>query len=288
MQSFQKILFPIDLSDACTAAAPLVEAMAKKFQAQLTLLHVLEMPPTYATDWYGYMALIDTEAIRNARINEVNSYLTDKFQGLDVRRVVEDGDAAHVINNYAQEHGTDLIMMPTHGYGTFRSLLLGSVTSKVLHDAACPVWTGVHMEEEAPPASANFANIMCAIDLTEASTVTMRFASMLAHDFHSKLWLVHAVPGAEAGPEKYFDADLQAYLQAEARKTIQEMQERTGITAQLCLGAGEVPHIVREAALHHAADLLVIGRGHATRTLGRLRTNVYNIIRQSPCPVISV
>jgi nucleotide-binding universal stress UspA family protein len=287
MQSFQKILFPIDLSDSCNAAAPLVETMAKKFQAQLTLLHVLEMPPTYATDWYGYMALIDTDAIRNARINEVDSYLTDKFKGLDVRRVVEEGDAAHLITNYAQEHGADLIMMPTHGYGTFRSLLLGSVTAKVLHDAACPVWTGVHMEET-PPASANFANIMCAVDLTDASIAAMRFASNLARDFHSKLWLIHAVPGPEAGPEKYFDADLQTYLQAEARKTIEKMQETAGITAQLCLGAGEVPHIVREAAQHHAADLLVIGRGHATRTLGRLRTNVYSIIRQSPCPVISV
>ena len=45
MLAFQKILFPIDLSDSCTAAAPLVEAMAKKFQAQVTLLHILEMPP---------------------------------------------------------------------------------------------------------------------------------------------------------------------------------------------------------------------------------------------------
>jgi nucleotide-binding universal stress UspA family protein len=58
--------------------------------------------------------------------------------------------------------------------------------------------------------------------------------------------------------------------------------------AQLCLGAGEVSHVVRQAALHHGADLVVIGRGHATRTLGRLRTNVYSIIRESPCPVISV
>jgi len=287
MLAFQKILFPIDLSDSCTAAAPLVETMARKFQAQLTLLHVLEMPPTYATDWYGYMALVDTDAIRDARINEVNAYLTDKFQGLDVRREVLEGDPAVMVVNYAQEHGADLIMMPTHGYGVFRSLLLGSVTAKVLHDAACPVWTGVHMEK-APPPSATFANLMCAVDLTETNIETMRFASRLAADFQAQLWLVHAVPGPEAGPEKYFDADLQTYLQTEARKTIEEMQKTAGVRARLCLGSGEVAHIVGEAAQHHAADLLVIGRGHATRTLGRLRTNTYSIIRQSPCPVISV
>ena len=41
MQTFQKILFPIDMSDSSTAAAPFVETMAKKFQAEVTLFHVL-------------------------------------------------------------------------------------------------------------------------------------------------------------------------------------------------------------------------------------------------------
>lgn len=287
METFQKILFPIDMSESCTAAAPFVEAMAKKFQAELTLFHVLEMPAGYVTDWYGYMALVDTEAIRGARCNEVEKYLKDKFQEVKVLRVMVEGDAAHEVAKYAHDHGTDLIMMPTHGYGVFRSLLLGSVTAKVLHDAACPVWTGVHVEE-ALPASASFSSVMCAVDLGEQSVSSMQFASKLAHDFQAKLWLVHAVPGAETRPEKYFDADLQAFLQEEARKQITKLQQEAGIVAQLCLGAGEVPHVVCEAAKHHKADLLVIGRGRVTRTLGRLRTNVYSIIRQSPCPVISV
>jgi len=287
MQALPKILFPIDMSDSCTAAAPFVETMAKKFQAEVTLLHVLEMPPGYVTDWYGYLALVDTDAIRGARQNEVDSYLNDRFQGFNVRRVMLEGDPAQMINNYALEHGADLIMMPTHGYGVFRGMLLGSVTAKVLHDASCPVWTGVHVEE-APPNSATFERIMCAVDLTEKSIPTMQFASKLAQDFQAKLWLVHAVPGAETRPQKYFDADLEAFLEDEARKAIGKMQETAGVVAQLCLGAGEVPHVVRDAALHHGADLLVIGRGKATRALGRLRTNVYSIIRQSPCPVISV
>ena len=287
MQAFQKILFPVDMSDGCTAAAPFVEAMVRKFHAHLTLLHVLEMPPGYVTDWYGYMALVDTDAIRGARKKEVDRYLKNNFEGLNVERVMQEGEAAGEITTYAEEHGADLIMMPTHGYGIFRSLLLGSVTAKVLHDAACPVWTGVHVEET-PAASSTLANIMCAVDLTDKSLPAMQFASKLAQDFKARLWLVHAVPGAETRPEKYFDADLQTFLQEEARHAIAKMQQSAGVVAQLCLGAGEVPHVVRDAALHHNADLVVIGRGHATRALGRLRTNVYSIIRQSPCPVISV
>lgn len=286
MQTFQKILFPVDMSDSCLAAAPWVDAMARKFKASVTLLHVLEMPPAYATDWYGFMAMVDMSSIRNSRINELNAFLANKFAGVPVSRVMPEGAPEEVISHYAEEQGMDLIMMPTHGYGSFRSFLLGSVTAKVLHDAICPIWTGVHVEQITPP-SGKFENVMCAVDLTEKSVPTMKFAARLAEDLGANLWLIHAVPGADVRPEKYFDADLQQYLEEEARKTIQEMQAKAGIEARICLGAGDVSRVVSEAALHHAADLVIAGRGHATRTLGRLRTHVYSIIRESPCPVIS-
>jgi nucleotide-binding universal stress UspA family protein len=288
MQTFQKILFPVDMSDSCQAAAPWVEKMAKRFNASVTLLHVLEMPPAYATDWYGFMAMVDMSAIRDSRINELSVFLKDEFAGIPVSRVMLEGAPETIISRYAREQGFDLIMMPTHGYGTFRSLLLGSVTAKVLHDAVCPVWTGVHVEQ-APPPAPKFESIMCAIDLTEKSIPAMKFAARLSEDVRAKLWLVHAVPGADVRPEKYFDGDLQQYLEEEARKTIQDMQTTAGIKAAgICLGAGDAARVVREAAEHHAAELVVAGRGHATRTLGRLRTRVYSIIRESPCPVISV
>ena len=288
MRAFQKILFPVDMSDSCTATAPFVEAMAKRYSADLTLLHVLEMPSGLIPDWYGgAVPVIDTSTIWQAETEAAQSYLTGKFQGLKVQRVVIEGDAAQTIDDYARENGIDLIMMPTHGYGLFRTLLLGSVTAKVLHDAACPVWTGVHVENAAA-VSPEFATVLCAIDRTEDSIPSMRFACRLAQDNNAKLVLVHAIPGAEVAPEKYFDTDLRHYLEEDARKTIGQLQQTAGVGAPLCLGSGEVSHVVRDSALGHGADLIVIGRGHATRTLGRLRSNVYSIIREAPCPVISV
>jgi nucleotide-binding universal stress UspA family protein len=288
MRAFQKILFPVDMSDSSTATAPFVEAMAKKYNAELTLLHVLEMPSGLIPDWYGgAVPVIDTTAIWQAETEAAQSYLADKFQGLKVHRVVVQGDAAQTIDDYARENGMDLIMMPTHGYGLFRTLLLGSVTAKVLHDTSCPVWTGVHVQN-APAVSPDFTTILCAVDRTEDSVATMRLACRLAHDNQARLVLVHAIPGAEVAPEKYFDTDLRAYLEEDARKAIAQLQESAGVHAPLCLGAGEVSHVVRDSALGHSADLVVIGRGHATRTLGRLRSNVYSIIREAPCPVISV
>jgi nucleotide-binding universal stress UspA family protein len=46
--------------------------------------------------------------------------------------------------------------------------------------------------------------------------------------------------------------------------------------------------VVCTAAERLGADVLVVGRGSAAGMFGRLRTNAYSIIRQSPCPVVSV
>jgi hypothetical protein len=46
--------------------------------------------------------------------------------------------------------------------------------------------------------------------------------------------------------------------------------------------------VVHQAALGHSADIVVIGRGVIQKPLGRLRTGAYEIIREAPCPVISV
>jgi nucleotide-binding universal stress UspA family protein len=287
MRAFQKILFPVDMSDSSTVTAPFVDAMARRYNADLTLLHVLQMPSGLIPDWYGgAVPVIDTAAVWEAESEAAREYLTGSFEGLRVQRVVTEGDVAQAIERYARENGTDLIMMPTHGYGLFRTLLLGSVTAKVLHDSSCPVWTGVHVEN-APAVSPELATILCAVDRTEDSIATMRFACRLAHDHQANLFLVHAIPGAEVAPEKYFDTDLRQYLEDDARKTIAHLQHSAGVHAPLCLGAGEAAHVVRDSALGHSADLVVIGRGRATRTLGRLRSNVYSIIREAPCPVIS-
>ena len=81
---------------------------------------------------------------REAAIAEIGSSV---FNGVTVERVIQDGAPAEIIARYVRERGVDLIVMPTHGYGGFRRVLLGSVTAKVLHEVRCPVWTTAHSED---------------------------------------------------------------------------------------------------------------------------------------------
>jgi len=287
MSMFQKILFPVDMSDGSRNAAPSVDAIVKQFNAQLTLLHVMEKPPAYFTSWYGFESVVDMQAIRNSRINELDQFLSDVFSGPRVSRAVIDGEPAEAITEYARQNHFDLVAMPTHGLGLFREFLIGSVTAKVLHDCPVPVWTDIHAETVALPVR-GFADIMCAVDLEEKSIPLIRFASGIANHCQARLWLVHAVPGAETRPEKYLETEFVDYLQTEARRTLTDRLKALDVKATICIGVGRVAQVVRHSAAEHKAGIVVTGRGHTTRTLGRLRTHVYSIIRESPCPVISV
>jgi len=84
--------------------------------------------------------------------------------------------------------------MATHGYGPFRRFLLGSVTAKVLHDAACPVWTGPHLEQAPSYRNIGFHRIVCAIDLAQRSRAVLEWAGRFAREFDAELDIVHVLP----------------------------------------------------------------------------------------------
>jgi nucleotide-binding universal stress UspA family protein len=223
------------------------------------------------------------------RKKELDDFLNDEFQGLRIQRVTETGEAGAVITAYATASAMELIMMPTHGYGPFRRLLLGSVTAKVLHDADRPVWTSAHAEQANASNEVVIRKILCAVDFTREGQPLLRSAAGIAKDLGGELRLVHAIPTLEAATELSRDLLGAPELLCDVvQKEIDKLQGEAGTNAALCLETGDVGKVVRRAALRHGADLVVIGRGRIEETLGRLRSNSYNIIRESPCPVVSV
>lgn len=286
--TIKHILFPVDFSEQSRLAAPFVASMAKQFGAQVSLISVIQPYWEIAGGTLVPAGPImanpaDVEQQLEARLNGA---LHTELAGLEVHRIAQLGDPAQTITQYAQSEGIDLIMMPTHGYGPFRTLLLGSVASKVLHDAECPVWTAAHVKEI--PAHKQVQTVLCATDATPKSVPVMQWASEFARGSGGKLRFVHALPARGAWPERQFDREFESTLRQKAREDIERQMQSLGIQAPICLLAGEVSDVVREAATKHAADLVIIGRGTLDETLGRLRTQSYEIIRSAPCPVLSV
>lgn len=288
MLPIKHILFPVDFSNRCCGAAPFVAAVASRFGAKVTLLSVAQLFPYAGLGDPGGAVIIDTEEILNEIKDRLDNALVKEFAHLAVERIAELGDPAKVIVDFAHKKAVDLIMMPTHGYGPFRSLLLGSVTAKVLHDAECPVWTAAHVDQHPVKDHLRMKSILCSVDGSEKSVALMQWASRLAGDLGATLRLVHVIAGVESWPARQMDRQFEDDMRLEARKNIEELQKAAGVDCPLCIAVGDVAEGVREEARRHGADLVVIGRGVIHQTLGRLRTHAHEIIRESPCPTLSV
>ncbi len=290
MPSLARILLPVDFSGRSRGAARYAEVLGARFGSQVTLLHVVP-PPHYEFSVLevGGSVLNELYASRSRQLKQdLEVHLRDELGNLPVARVLLDGDPARKLVEYAHDNRVDLILMPTHGYGPFRRFILGSVTAKVLHDADCPVMTGVHLEEAPPTDAIAFRRVLVAVDLGPGSAKTLEWASWLSSAVGAALTLLHVTPSLEALSGEYFDPEWRQRLAEEARTEIAKVTEQAGANPEVLIDNGEASGVICATARNLQADLLVIGRGSAAGMFGRLRTNAYAIIRQSPCPVVSV
>ena len=132
--------------------------------------------------------------------------------------------------------------------------------------------------EDAPPLDAvTCERIVCAVDLKPSSARVLDWAARLAEEYQAELTVVHVIPAGETRRAR-----------SEARVKLEDLQAAARAPAVLRVETGEVAKVVAELGGELNADLLVIGRKAEPGILGRLEMTAYSIIRQSPCPVVSV
>lgn len=287
MEPLKHIVFPYDFSRQAMQAMPFVRAIASKFGAKVTIVGVV--PPVWNTVSADLPALVGEELAEKERDlqSRLDRAFAGEFPGIATERITTTGDPALRIVDLAHGQGADLIMMPTHGFGIFRSMLLGSVTAKVLHDAKCPVWTATHAEEQRSPAEPR--TILCAVDGDPQQAVSlMQWAAAFSKKTGSALKLLHVVPPVSDWLAIPSERELQEQVRNEGRVQMESLRASAGVDVPLTIAVGKITDTVTEEARQGGADLIVIGRGSVQSTLGRLRTHVYGIVQQSPCPVLSV
>lgn len=296
MLPFRKILFPTDLSEHSAEALPYLARIAKEFGSHIVLLRAFDSNEAFAAIAAagGVIPGGSSYGLTGHAEAALAQFGKEALSGLPVERVLGAGEAADCISHYAEAHAIDLIVMPTHGRGRFRRLLLGSVTSKVLHDVPIPVWTTAHAETLAQQSSQPIRNILVAVDLSCESPKILAAASEIGGHFGATLRLVHAVTSVEVQPGVVFpggvidDAPFQRFLLDTARQRMTALQCEAQTNFEVCIQLGIVATVLREAAIAQKAQLMIVGRGRLTKPLGRLRTNISSIIRDSPCPVLSL
>jgi nucleotide-binding universal stress UspA family protein len=287
---FSKILVPVDFSRRSLGMVHYACKLGARYKAKVTLLNVIETPcygvPGAGLELPAFAPVLpEWKAQHEARLDE---FARSACPDVAVEAVVVEGNPAGKIVESACTMGADLLTMPTHGYGVFRRLLIGSVTSKVLHDVACPVFTGVHVEATPAAGRIHFDRVLCAVDLKRDCQRVLQWAASFATDFAARLIVLHVVPMPFVPTDSAFDANWFSELEQMATTQLSDLCSELGVTAEVRTATGSPITCTASTAREEHADVVVIGRSTDEHLGGRLRANAYGIIRQSPCPVISV
>jgi nucleotide-binding universal stress UspA family protein len=126
------------------------------------------------------------------------------------------------------------------------------------------------------------------VDGTPKTRELMLWALEFSQKLGATLRLVHVVPPISDWLALPTERELQEQVRDQARANIASLQQSAGIELPLRVAVGRIAETVTEEARQEEAGLVIIGRGSLQSPLGRLRTHAYTIIRQSPCPVLSV
>lgn len=140
-QTPKRILVPTDFSSHALAALEHARALARRFGAQIDLLHVMERPQYVALNATDLLSLSDaTLPERKARRRAMHAVDDASIDQIAVNVHIRHGDAADQIGHVAREHDSDLLVLSTHGTISRTHHPLGHVAEKVLRRIARPVF----------------------------------------------------------------------------------------------------------------------------------------------------
>ena len=136
---FSKILVPVDGSDISYRAFDSALFLSERLGSKITAIHVIEKVPTvYIQSQKILDEILETHKNESQKIlDECSSIATKK--GIAINTTLLEGNPASTILEFSQMEKYEVIIIGSRGMGHFKELILGSVSSKILHHSSCPV-----------------------------------------------------------------------------------------------------------------------------------------------------
>jgi nucleotide-binding universal stress UspA family protein len=140
MIDWKRICCAIDFEAASRVGMEGAADLARRLEAELTLVHVLVRPPPAASD-----VLVSSRGVVEAEAEESEEKLSawraeaERRAGRTVHARLLSGDAATEIVRHAREERFDLVVVGTHGRTGIPHLVLGAVAERVARQCPCPV-----------------------------------------------------------------------------------------------------------------------------------------------------
>ena len=296
MLQVRRVVCPVDFSPISKRALDHAAVIARWYEAELVVLHVIPFLPTM----FGFPAAVDSAAVAAADADVVIPTLTEFVAESEtmvsgIQKMVRSGSPAVEILRYAAETDADLLVLGTHGRTGFERFMVGSVTEKVLRKASCPVLTVPPHGEDQPPRPV-FARILCGADFSEVSNHAAEYALSLAQEANGGLTLLHVVDWM---PDKNFakypqfdDAGYRQVIMREARRQLDALvpaEARNWCEPDLRISCGKPYREILRIAAEDQSDLIVLGaHGHGPIDHMLFGSTTEHVVRQAPCPVLTI
>jgi nucleotide-binding universal stress UspA family protein len=150
---YNKILAPFDGSQRAEAILPHLEEMAKRYNAEVILVRMVE--PVNMD-----VSIFDVPPSRRVQevtqeLHDAKAYLTDLVDrlaehGVPTKMYVRYGSIVKTILEIAKEENVDLIMLASHGRTGMGRMVYGSVAAGILHGAECPLLVIRSQDDDLP------------------------------------------------------------------------------------------------------------------------------------------
>tara|TARA_B100000809_G_scaffold264907_1_gene322094 strand:+ start:38 stop:1159 length:1122 start_codon:yes stop_codon:yes gene_type:complete len=273
MKLIKKILFPTDFGESMEVALRSVINIAKKFECEIILLHVL--PENISNDHLKHLVSIKMKEFE------------EKIKKEQIKCCFElvSGNSADVIIEVAERKRVNLILL---GAGRCRKMefKLGSNSEKIIKNSTVPVWV---IEKDKP---VSIDTILCPVDFSDESKLALGDAIHLSRRYDSKLIIMHVIKSLS---EKYSDLGLEVDEPAWVNKIATEFDSfikemnLSGISWKKELKEGDPSDEIMDFIASNNVGLLVMGStgkyGLRKFVLGSVTEKV---TRKVPCSFIVI
>lgn len=293
----QRILVGLDGSPLAETVLPYVRTLSKGLRAEVTLFHVVHVPEELRkAERHPTLEQLIQRAEPQALdyLRKMEQQLTSV--GVKARSVVDVGDAAVEIVEYADRERMDLIALATHGRSGVQRWLYGSVAETVLHTTRTPVLL-IRPTEERTVQPHELNRILVPLDGSPLAEAVLPLAETLAAAFTVPIVLLRAVEpiyiftepttgGGAAYPDilEALEEAAQGYLN---ERTADLRSKGFSVTTVIPTGSPAIE--IGEYAQEHPGSLVVMATHGRTGIAGVLLGSVARrVLRQAGAPILLV
>lgn len=295
MIQLERLLVPTDFSKASSYALPHAFEMARRFEAEVIIIHVRtpfsgdsSQPEHHFFDEEKYDEYVENELAQNSR--KAGSELLVKTTS---KRGIS---AASGILEAVKENHADLVVMGTHGRSALAHFFLGSVAEKVVRHSSVPVLT-VAPSRPGYRQDPGYRKILATFDFSKHSKEAVRGGKRFADRYSAHLQVLYVIeqevqPGYYETWKKSMIQDVPE-IEAEAKRSLVDTLGKEGFEElEFCVevgtGSGRASQRISSFAEEQAADLVVMGtHGLSGFEHVLLGSTTERVVRTAPCPVLT-